>query len=74
MVALLTGICVDHFYPLHFLAGNVVDLFQPRLEVYVCVVHVMYDVDEIFTRLLPFALDQLQDFAHLQGNHMNLSN
>ena len=63
---ILTGICVNHFHQRNVITRVVVDLFQPWLEVYVCITYFIYDVNEIFTGLIPFALDKLQDFSHLE--------
>ena len=63
---ILTGICVNHFHQRNVITWVVVDLFQPWLEVYVCITYFIYDVNEIFTGLIPFALDKLQDFSHLE--------
>lgn len=62
---ILTGICVNHFDERYFMAGDVVDLRQPWLEVYVGVPDRGEDVKEVLTGLLPLALEDLQDFPHL---------
>lgn len=61
-----TWISVNHLHHCYIFTWVVVDLFQPWLQVYVCITYFINYEDEIFTGLLPFALDQLQDFAHLK--------
>lgn len=68
MTVTLTGICVNHLHQPHVTAWVVVDLFQPWLQVYVCITYFIYDVEKVFTGLLPFALDELQDFTHLEND------
>ena len=67
-IIVLTGICVNNVYQRYIISWHVVNLFQPWLEVNVCIMHFIYDVNEIFTGLFPFALEELQDFAHLKNN------
>lgn len=60
-------ICVNYFHHCDVTAWAEVDLFQPRLEVYVCITYFINDENEVLAGLLPFALDKLQDFADLIG-------
>lgn len=62
----LTGVGVHHFHLSDFSAGLVVDLQQPRLQVDVRITYFIEDEQEVFTGFLSFALNQLQDFAHLK--------
>lgn len=54
------------------MAGDVVDLHQPWLEVYIGVPDRGEDVKEVLTGLLPLALEDLQDFPHLNHNQENV--
>lgn len=66
MTLILTGISVYNFHHWHVIAWVKVDLLQPWLQVYVSISYFIYDKEEVFTDLFPFALDKLQNFTHLK--------
>lgn len=41
IIVILTGICVNNLYHGDITAWDVVNLFQPRLEVYVCIAYII---------------------------------
>lgn len=57
MVVILTGISVNHLHHHYVTTWVVVDLFQPWLEVDVCITYFIYDENKVFTGLFPFALN-----------------
>ena len=62
----LTWVSVNHIYPQHRFGWLVLYLFEPWLEIHVRIMHFIQDINEVFTGIFPFALNQLQDFAHLK--------
>lgn len=57
VILILTRICVNHFHHSYVFAWVVVDLFQPWLEVYVCITYFIYNENKVFTGLLPLTLN-----------------
>lgn len=66
MSLILTWICVNYFNLSYIATWSVSNLSKPWLEVNIGVTHFINDKNQIVTGFFSFALNQLQDFAHLK--------